>query len=110
MSAIEGVNGKGLSLLQASFQSERLRIEAKGAFGFFLICFQARSLTAITVTPGAPPRHLPGPVMKTSAKQSSGWISMPPKEETASTISSASLSRTILPISLGGMDIHPDDC
>jgi hypothetical protein len=35
ISAIDGVKGKGLSLLQASFQSERLRIEAKGAYGFF---------------------------------------------------------------------------
>src|SRR5689334_25373706 len=106
MSAIEGVKGKGLSLLQASFQSERLRIEAKGAFGFFLMCFEARPLTAITVTPGAPPRHLPGPVMYTSAKQAAGWVSMRPEEETASMISSASLTRTIFPMPFAGLMMH----
>ncbi len=37
ISAVEGVNGKGWSRRQASFQSVRLRIDALGAFGLAAI-------------------------------------------------------------------------
>ena len=52
-----------------------------------------------------PPRHLLGPVTKMSAWTCSGCTSMPPKEETASTMVSTSCARQISPISRTGLTV-----
>ena len=73
----------------ASRQSRMDRTDPRGAAGLAAMCAQAASLTCSRDRPGGPPRHFCGAVTTRAACQAVKSQRMPPKVETASTMSSA---------------------
>ena len=86
MSTTDGVNGNLSPSIHCSFQSSMDRNEARGADGFARIRSQAASFTDMSVMPGGPPRHFWAAATAISTCQSSVRNSMPPSEETQSTM------------------------
>ena len=94
MSLTDGVNGKGRLARWASRQSRMDSTDPRGAGGFAAMCAQAASLTCSSDRPAGPPRHFCGAATTRSACQAVTSQRIPPKVETASTISSAPCAAT----------------
>ena len=86
MSTTDGVNGNLSPSIHCSFQSSMDRKDARGALGLARIRSQAASLTVISVMPGGPPRHFCAAATAMSICQSSVRNSIPPSDETQSTM------------------------
>jgi hypothetical protein len=98
MSTTDGVNGNTPPSIHFSFQSSMERKEARGAAGLARIRAQAASFTVIRLIPGGPPRHFWAAATAMSTCQSSVLNSIPPSDETQSTIVIAPCARAIGPI------------
>src|SRR5258708_32546723 len=84
------------------------RAEPRDAAGLAAMRAHAASLTCSSDKPGGPPRHFCGAVTTRQSPQAVTSQSMPPKEDTASTMSSAPCSATTAAIAARSLTLPQD--